>query len=90
MYVTVWPSGQFDGTVSAIDPSSNRVVGNPITVGQQPRGIAYDPDNKYMYVANSLDGTVSVICYITLKLVDMPLSALSKHSNPSYNTVMAV
>lgn len=32
-----------------------------ITVGQYPSGIAYDPLNNYVYVANSYSGTVSVI-----------------------------
>ncbi len=35
--------------------------GNPITVGQAPSGVAYDPDNKGVYVTNALSGTVSVI-----------------------------
>ena len=34
---------------------------NDITVGSRPNGIAYDPDNKKMYVANDGSNTVSVI-----------------------------
>jgi YVTN family beta-propeller protein len=74
MYVTALPSGQFLGTVSAIDPSSNRVVGSPITVGRDPRGIVYDPDNKYMYVANAQDGTVSVIDPSSNRVVGSPIT----------------
>ena len=48
MYVT----NSFDDTVSVIDTTTNTVVGNPITVGDGPNGIAYDPVNKRMYVTN--------------------------------------
>ena len=53
--------GAGDDTVSVIDTTTNTVVGNPITVGDGPEDIAYDPVNKRMYVTNREDGTVSVI-----------------------------
>ena len=48
MYVT--DSGE--GTVSVVDTTTNTVIGNPITVGDEPDDIAYDPVNKRMYVTN--------------------------------------
>ncbi len=47
-------------TVSVIDTSTNTVIAN-ITVGSQPLGAAYDPDDGRVYVANDADNTVSVI-----------------------------
>ncbi|MGH6839291.1 MAG: beta-propeller fold lactonase family protein [Methylocella sp.] len=54
------------GTVSVIDTATNTVVGSPIPVGVDPRGVAITPDGTRAYVANSTDpgggpGTVSVI-----------------------------
>ena len=35
-----------------INASTNTVVGNPIPVGRNPQGIAYNPNNHDMYVSN--------------------------------------
>jgi len=43
-----------------INGVTNEVIAN-ITVGAGPEGIAYDPSNGYIYVANFCSGTVSVI-----------------------------
>jgi len=59
-------------TVQVMDPSTNNPFGTrcdptyhfvPCTyfVGNHPAGIAFDPSNGDMYVANNADGTVSVI-----------------------------
>ena len=40
-------------TVSVIDPATNTVVAT-IPVGSSPIGIAFNPDNGFMYVANLL------------------------------------
>ena len=51
--------------LSVIDTATNTVDPTPITVGSAPYGITYDLVSERMYVANSLDETVSVInlCY---------------------------
>ena len=48
-------------TVSVINTTTNTVDPTPITVGSAPYGIAYNLVSDRMYVANSLDETVSVI-----------------------------
>ncbi len=50
-----------NGTVSVIDTATNAVTGSPITVGNNPFGVAVSPDGSRVYVANSGSGTVSVI-----------------------------
>ncbi len=49
------------GTVSVIDPSTNLVVGLPISVGNGPVGASINPLGTKVYVANNVSGTVSVI-----------------------------
>ncbi len=55
--------GVGQGHLLAVDPSSNTIIAvvpigtNPSPVG----GVAIDPSNDYIYVANRMDGTVSVI-----------------------------
>jgi len=49
------------GSISIICGQINTVVGNPISLGQEPLGIAFDLANGNLYVANSFDGTVSVL-----------------------------
>ena len=48
-------------TVSVISGQTNTVVGNPISVGSFPSGIAFDSANDNLYVTNEGDNTVSVI-----------------------------
>jgi len=43
-----------------INGANNTVIAN-ITVGTKPAGVAYDPSNGYIYVADSSLYTVSVI-----------------------------
>jgi YVTN family beta-propeller protein len=47
--------------VSVIDINTNEVV-KTITVGDGPRGIAYDAKYDRIYVENSISNTVSVLC----------------------------
>jgi YVTN family beta-propeller protein len=54
------PSGN-SNSVYMIDTKTNKVVGNPITVGSQPWKIAISSSAKRAYVTNYADGTVSVI-----------------------------
>lgn len=55
-----------DDTVSVIDTTTNRVVGNPIPVGDGPSGIAYDPINKKMYTTSGEAETVNTVSVINL------------------------
>ena len=53
-------------TVSVIDGKTNTVIGSPIPVGDHSSGIAFNPNNGDLYVANGgpttgCCGTVSVI-----------------------------
>jgi YVTN family beta-propeller protein len=36
----VWVANRADGTVSRIDPATNRVVGKPVRVGAEPFALA--------------------------------------------------
>ncbi|MGW7450391.1 YncE family protein [Streptomyces sp. NPDC054787] len=49
-----------DGTVRVIDAASGS-VGATLPVGAQPAGLAFEPQSNRLYVANSGEGTVSVI-----------------------------
>ncbi|MFD6969671.1 YncE family protein [Streptomyces sp. NPDC059979] len=51
---------RLDGTVAVIDGTSSSVSAT-IPVGSQPQGLAVEPHSDRLYVANSGDGTVSVI-----------------------------
>ncbi len=48
-------------SVVRINPDTNAFEGTAIPVGLAPVGIAYNPTNKNMYVANSDSNTVSII-----------------------------
>ena len=54
------PAGDVGSAVVAIDTSTHTVV-QTITVGQGPTRAAVSPDSRWVYVANTLDRTVSVI-----------------------------
>jgi YVTN family beta-propeller protein len=41
--------------------ASAEYVSSRIAVGHNPRGVAFSPDGKHLYVANRLDDTISVI-----------------------------
>lgn len=56
MYVT-----QFYGnTVSVISSSSNSIIGT-VSVEKGPLGVAYDPANQHMYIADNSADVVSVL-----------------------------
>jgi len=48
-------------------------VGSPITVEKSPYGIAYDPVNKRMYVANASVNNISVIDTTKNTVVSIPV-----------------
>ena len=70
---TVYVVNAGDGTVSAIDESTNKVTGTPIRVGANPDAVAVDPATRTVYVANAGDGTVSVIDESTNKVTGTPI-----------------
>ncbi|MFT8340103.1 MULTISPECIES: YncE family protein [Clostridium] len=55
-------------TVSKIDMSTKKVVA-AIETGKGAHGVVVSPDNKYVYVTNMYDGTVSVIDNSTDKVI---------------------
>jgi YVTN family beta-propeller protein len=61
-------------TVSVIATASNTVIGSPIPVGLDPRGVAVAPDGSKVYVANSGSNTVSVIDTATNTVTGSPIS----------------
>jgi YVTN family beta-propeller protein len=64
-------------SLSNYDPTSNTsgpyALSAPIAVGNDPRGIVVTPDQKYLYVTNYGDDTVSVI-NLTTSVVDKTIS----------------
>lgn len=59
LYVPQGPGAQAD-TVIVVSGASNTVVGS-VTVGSGPVSAAYDSFTGYVYVVNTVDGTVSVL-----------------------------
>ena len=63
-----------DDNVSVIDTETHATVGQPIPVGDNPRGIAITRDGRYAFVANFDSDTVSVIDVHTDAVVGSPIS----------------
>jgi YVTN family beta-propeller protein len=57
-----------------IDTSTNTVIGAPIPVGLEPRGITITPDGSRAYVANQAANSVSVIDTATDTVVAAPIT----------------
>ena len=72
-YCAVTPDGKYlylplnssnsgpSNKVIMVSTTTYKTVGKPITVGFQPRAVAITPDQKFAYVTNYQDDTVSVI-----------------------------
>jgi YVTN family beta-propeller protein len=60
--------------VTVIATATNTVVGSPITVGNDPYGVAVTPDGSKVYVANLADGTVTVISTATNTVIGSPIT----------------
>jgi YVTN family beta-propeller protein len=56
----LWVVNPGGDNVVVISTRSDRVI-RRIRVGDEPEGVAVDPNNRYAYVANTADGTVTVI-----------------------------
>lgn len=68
---TIYVSNQGSKTVSVLSGSGcNKSVAATIDVGHAPRHLALSPDNRFLYVSNSLDNTVSVIDTGSLSVVE--------------------
>jgi len=71
---------QDDNSVVIVDTMSNKIINRITTVGKNPTGIDYNPDNKLMYVTNRDDNSVSVINYSS-NLVIKNITGVGKQSN---------
>jgi YVTN family beta-propeller protein len=60
IYITNYGKNFVPGKVSAIDSSTNTIIGT-ISVGKKPQAIAHNPGNDDIYVSNTLSEGVSVI-----------------------------
>jgi YVTN family beta-propeller protein len=56
----IWVVNPGGDQVVVIGAKSNNVL-RRINVGDEPQGVAVDPNNRYAYVANTAEGTVTVI-----------------------------
>ena len=56
----LWVVNPGGDRVAVINARSNTVI-RQIRVGNEPQGVAVDPNNRYAFVANAADGTVTVI-----------------------------
>ena len=96
MYVV----NQGDGTVSVIDTNTNTVIDtdpttpliiDPITVGDNPAFLAYDPINQDIYVVNQQfalpNGTVSVIDTNTNTVIGSPITVGNQPIDIAYDPI---
>ncbi len=56
----LWSVNHVDDSVSVIDANLNTVLAR-VKVGDEPQSVALDPGNKFAYVANAADNSVTVI-----------------------------
>ncbi len=61
------------------------LVETPITVGNDPRGVAYNSDDRVIYVANYVDGTVSVINGVTYGVIGL-ISGVTGANGVAYDS----
>ena len=69
------------GTINEINPATNTVTGSPVSLGDEPTGVVFDPTNGLLYVANFGSGSVSVVNGVTDTVVG---SAISVAANPEF------
>ncbi|HEV2520013.1 MAG TPA: YncE family protein [Thermoplasmata archaeon] len=60
IYVANAAYRQLSGSVTVIDGTTNKVVGS-IPSGTEPSAVAYDPENRYVYVTNFGSNNLTVI-----------------------------
>lgn len=74
-YGAVYVTNFDDGTLSWIPVPRKRVYYHPIPVGRGPMGVAVSPGGGEVYVANQIDGTVTMICTDDWDQVTAPVGA---------------
>ena len=74
--------GSVSGTSTSMPSYSTSVKGTVSARGNDPRGVAYDPSNGYMYVANQDSGAVNVISGTS---VVASITGLSNPAGIAYN-----
>jgi 6-phosphogluconolactonase len=62
----------------------NFLINGPFKTGNQPQSVAIDPRGKYLYVANSLDSSVSA--YVIDLATGTPSSAINSTGSPTNST----
>ncbi|MGH8601986.1 MAG: caspase, EACC1-associated type, partial [Gammaproteobacteria bacterium] len=67
----VWLSHSTNGTVTRINMQTHAVEGGPIAVGAKPLGMAFG--DKFLYVVNSGDNTISTLDGSTGQVLGTPL-----------------
>jgi YVTN family beta-propeller protein len=93
MYVAIIGTGLVSdrgaGYVSVIDTTTNppSIIRNPISVGNNADGIAYDPLSQRMYVTNFWSNNVSVIDTITNNVIGSPINVGMNPTDLAYDPV---
>ena len=75
--------------MSVLNTTTNSLVGI-IPVGAGPNGIAYNPTDGKVYVANSLSGTISVISGFSntvVKTITVGKTPIGLSYNPENNSI---
>jgi YVTN family beta-propeller protein len=67
-------TGNYKGdSVSVINAQTNKILGDPIEVGEGPSSIAVTPNGRFAYVTNYTSGNVSVIDTAAREVVGEPI-----------------
>ena len=65
---TIYVSNEKDNTLSIIDGKALEVI-KTIKVGQRPRGLIMDKEQKYLYICASDDDTIQILDLATNEIV---------------------
>jgi len=68
--------------VLMIDTATNETIGRPITVGDDPEGVAVSPDGRHVYVTNAGSDSVSVIDTETNTTIGSPITVNDDPDDP--------
>ena len=79
----LYVSNYNSASISVINPDTNIAI-DTITVGQTPKGMAYNPDKGYIYVANQASKSVSVIDVSSNRVIDS-ITVETSPSDVAYN-----
>ena len=70
---TVFVANEYNDTVSVINGTTHKPIGDPIPVGSHPTALTIDPNTGTLFVANEYDDTVSVINGTTHESIGDPI-----------------